>query len=245
MKPQLLLAKLAVTLHALALTGCVSAVTIHRLPSEYATPAPAGLSGVWIGDDHEDAIAIEFHAKGDGTPEDPPESCGQAQLTYVWSTGMTTALTTTQFEDTSPNTDELCFYDIGGHLVAELAVGHGSIGLPVYHHLLIRAAEDELQVCGADVWALFLVGEIDSGWAKVETPFTDARRAHPSWKAELKYHAWDGGADSHFVVVLAESAELARYLSRHLPELSKVCDEAGDKGWSRLRRMGSDGQPEH
>ena len=46
--------------------------------------------------------------------------------------------------------------------------------------------------------------------------------------------------DTSYGLVLSDSETLAHYLTTHLPEFAAVCDQAGDDGWRRFRRLGND-----
>jgi hypothetical protein len=122
--------------------------------------------------------------------------------------------------------NEVCFFELNGHLIAELTIGEP---YEVYRQFLVKASDERIETCGFwPVWVML-------------AELADDRPVGYSLDA-LQYTERQSG-DSGLLVFISESREMREFLELALPELAAACDSGGEAfEWIAFERMSPEEQ---
>jgi hypothetical protein len=189
-----------------ALAGCADAVTVHSIVLEDdPVPDVPVITGTWKRGLPDGQATITF----DGAADD----VGQCRDgTGHFATG-----------DTKVEGSRVCFVEIDGYLIAEVAAGEAQLGLN--RQFLVRFERDRFEVCGEmTIWPLlkFLAEEHPVGYSLASLKHTTR---------EEQYFL--------LMVFIAEPKEMREFLASALPELASACDSGAtsETAWVPYERV--------
>lgn len=203
---------MSMALAAGGLSGCSDAVTIHPM-SSYLDPSAdvPPVAGRWIANDDRGGVAV---LQVDGAPEDRAR-CREVTVRYL------------EGSDDTLVGNQVCFFELNGHLVAELEIGEP---YEVYRQFLVKVSEERIEACSLwPIWVMLdqLSEDRPTGYSLDALEYTERERG-----------------DSTLMVFIAKPKEMRAFLEVALPELASACDTGGEGfEWNAFERAPPEGAP--